>query len=172
MNAITLYRASRWAYLHKLPFLPKLLHDLNYLIFHCHIPPEAQIGKGTVFGYGGMGCVVHQTCIIGENCIIGYGTTLGSKRKDSGGPIIGNSVYIATGSKLLGRIRVGDGAVIGANSVCTHDVPERCAAAGIPARIIEEDIDVRDISTHIGVNEDLVRRIEEAKAAKPKEAND
>ena len=163
MNAITLYRASRWAYLHKIPFLPKFFHDLNYLIFHCHIPAEAQIGKGTVFGYGGMGCVVHQTCIIGENCIIGYGTTLGSKRKDSGGPIIGNSVYIATGSKLLGRIHVGDGAVIGANSVCTHDVPERTAVAGIAARVIKENIDVRDISTHIGVSDDLIRRIEQAK---------
>lgn len=159
MNAITLYRASRWAYLHKIPILPKLLHDVNYLLFHCHIPAQAEIGQGTIFGYGGMGCVVHQTCVIGENCIIGYGTTLGSKRKDSGGPVIGNSVYIATGSKLLGKIKIGDGAVIGANSVCTHDVPERCMVAGIPARIIKENIDVREISTHIQLSGDLQSRI-------------
>lgn len=162
MNAITLYRASRWAYLHKIPILPKFFHDLNYLLFKCHIPAEAQIGKGTIFGYGGMGCVVHQTCIIGENCIIGYGTTLGSKRKDSGGPIIGNSVYISTGAKLLGRITVGDGAVIGANAVCTHDIPERTAVAGIPARVISENVDVRDISTHILLSEELIDKIKKA----------
>ena len=163
MNAITLYRISRWCYLHQLPFLPKLFHHVNYLIFHCHIPPEAQIGKGTVFGYGGMGCVVHPSCIIGKDCIIGYGTTLGSKRKGTGGPIIGDSVYISTGSKLLGRIHVGDGAVIGANSVCTHDIPERCIVAGNPAKIIKENIDVRDISTLINVNDDLIERIEKLK---------
>lgn len=168
MNAVDIYRVGHWLYIHHIPLLPKFFHDLNYILFKCHIPMNIEIGKGTKFGYGGMGCVVHPTSRIGENCIIGYGTTLGSKRKDSGGPIIGNSVYIATGSKLLGRIYVGDGAVIGANSVCTHDVPERCLAVGVPARIIKRNIDVRDISTLIPVNAELIDRIEKGKTEESK----
>lgn len=161
MNGIILYRISRWFKVHHIPVMPKILHDVNWLIFRCHIPADAVIGKGTVLGYGGMGCVIHQTCQIGENCIIGYGTTLGSKRKDSGGPVVGNSVYIATGAKVLGRIQIGDGSVIGANAVVTHDVPERVIVAGNPARIIKKNIDVRDISTHIKLDQQLKRKIEE-----------
>jgi serine acetyltransferase len=42
------------------------------------------------------------------------------------------------GSKVFGKIRVGDNAVIGASSLVLKDVPVGAVVAGIPARVIEQ----------------------------------
>lgn len=49
---------------------------------------------------------------------------------------IGDDVFIGYGSVILPNVRIGTGAVIGANSVVTADVPDHAIAAGVPARII------------------------------------
>jgi acetyltransferase-like isoleucine patch superfamily enzyme len=49
---------------------------------------------------------------------------------------IGNDVWIAAGAQVLHKVKVGDGAVIGAGAVVTHDVPSYSIVAGVPARII------------------------------------
>lgn len=49
---------------------------------------------------------------------------------------IGNDVYIGFGVILIGPLRVGNGAIIGAGSVVTKDVPPYAIVAGNPARII------------------------------------
>jgi acetyltransferase-like isoleucine patch superfamily enzyme len=46
---------------------------------------------------------------------------------------IGRGTFIGMGARILPNVRIGQGAVIGANSVVTHDVPEFCVASGIPA---------------------------------------
>ena len=50
--------------------------------------------------------------------------------------IIGKNVWIGEKVAVLSGIIIGDGAVIGANSVVTHDVPANSVAVGEPARII------------------------------------
>ena len=64
LNAIVFYRISRWLYLHHIPFLPKLVTLLIFLIYNSKIPYQAKIGKGTKFGYGGMGVVVHSNALV------------------------------------------------------------------------------------------------------------
>lgn len=64
LNAIVFYRISRWLYLHHIPFLPKLVTLLIFLIYNSKIPYQAKIGKGTKFGYGGMGVVVHSNAVV------------------------------------------------------------------------------------------------------------
>lgn len=64
LNAIVFYRISRWLYLHHIPFLPKLVTLLIFLIYNSKIPYQAKIGKGTKFGYGGMGVVVHSEAVV------------------------------------------------------------------------------------------------------------
>ncbi len=54
---------------------------------------------------------------------------------------IGNHVWIGMNSIVLKGVRVGDGAVIGAGAVVTHDVPDRCLVAGVPARVIRENVE-------------------------------
>jgi virginiamycin A acetyltransferase len=66
---------------------------------------------------------------------------LGGSTKDditSKGPIvIGNDVWIGTKSTILSGLRIGDGAIIGANSLVTKDIPPYAVVGGSPARVIK-----------------------------------
>jgi len=152
MNAIWFYRLSHYLYKSHVPILPRLLYWLIFLLFNSSIPYKSAIGRGTVFGYGGMGVVIHDRVIIGENCIIGQQVTIGGKSGAKNPPVIGNRVYIAAGAKIIGDIKIGDNCVIGANSVVLNDIPDNCVAVGIPARIIKENI--KNIEFYFGVHND------------------
>ena len=54
-----------------------------------------------------------------------------------GETIIGNDVWIGVGVKILMGVTIGDGAVLGANSVITKDVPKNAIVGGVPAKIIK-----------------------------------
>lgn len=77
LNAIFFYRISRWLYLLHIPFLPKLITLLIFLLYNSKVPYQAIIGKGTMLGYGGIGVVIHSETTIGNNCVIGQNVTLG-----------------------------------------------------------------------------------------------
>lgn len=49
---------------------------------------------------------------------------------------VGGDVWIGRGSCILSGVTIGDGAVVGANSVVTCDVPANAIFAGVPARQI------------------------------------
>lgn len=49
---------------------------------------------------------------------------------------IGNDVWIAANAQILHKVKVADGAVVGAGAVVTHDIPPYAIAVGVPARII------------------------------------
>lgn len=77
LNAMFFYRQARWLYLHHVPIIPKLLELLIFFIYNSKVPYQAEIGKGTKFGYGGIGVVIHQNAIIGSNCIVAQQVTIG-----------------------------------------------------------------------------------------------
>ena len=57
----------------------------------------------------------------------------------SKGPIIiEDNVWVGDKATILGGVRIGQGAVIGANAVVTKDIPAFCVAVGNPARIIDK----------------------------------
>jgi serine O-acetyltransferase len=56
-------------------------------------------------------------------------------------PVIGDNVYIAAGSRVLGGIKIGNDVIIGANAVVIKDVPDNCIVAGIPAKVISKKIE-------------------------------
>ena len=55
-----------------------------------------------------------------------------------GGVTIGNNVWIGDKVSVLAGVTIGEGAIIGANSVVTRDIPAYTVAAGIPARVIKD----------------------------------
>ena len=57
--------------------------------------------------------------------------------KSSKKVIIGNDVWIGSHALILGGVKIGDGAVIGAGAVVTKDVPPYAVVGGVPARIIK-----------------------------------
>ncbi len=57
----------------------------------------------------------------------------------SKGPVtIGNNVWIGQNACIMPGVTIGDGAIVAANSVVTHDVPAYSVAAGIPARVVKQ----------------------------------
>jgi serine O-acetyltransferase len=142
MNAINFYRLARRLHLAGIPFLPKVINWLIFLVYNSSIPYKAQIGQGTRFGYGGMGVVIHERAVIGDNCIISQQVTIGGRAGHANPPRLGNRVYVAAGAKIIGDISIGDCCVIGANAVVISDVASYTVMAGVPARAIKTNIDI------------------------------
>ena len=61
---------------------------------------------------------------------------------------IGDDAWLGTGSIILPNVRIGIGAVVGAGSVVTKDVPDFTVVGGVPARVIKK-IDVSDRNAEI-----------------------
>lgn len=60
---------------------------------------------------------------------------------DRGYSRIGNDVFIAANAIIISGVNVGDGAVVAAGSIVTHDVPPYAIVAGVPARIVRYRFD-------------------------------
>lgn len=102
-----------------------------------HIPTDCRIGPGFYIGHG-MGIVINPQVVIGRNFNISQGVTIGESNRGprKGAAIIGNNVYVGPGAKIIGKVRIGNYAVIGANAVVTKDVPENGVVGGVPAQLI------------------------------------
>jgi serine acetyltransferase len=102
------------------------------------LPPAVSADGGMVI-YHGQGLVVHEKTRIGKNVTLRHNTTIGSKTlgDDGGAPLIGDDVNIGANSVLLGEIKIGRGAVVGAGSVILKDIPDGSVVAGNPAVIIK-----------------------------------
>jgi serine O-acetyltransferase len=101
------------------------------------IPEYALIGPGLFINRFG-GVMINGDVVIGANCNITHGAMLGQSNRGAkaGSPILGDRVFLAAGSKVIGRVIIGDDAVIGANAVVTKDVPAMGVVGGIPAKLI------------------------------------
>jgi maltose O-acetyltransferase len=115
--------------------------------FHCDYGSNIRVGDDVYFNFN---CIVLDPgrVEIGDRCLFGphvqiYTAThpLGAMERRSGlegaKPVtIGNDVWVGGGAILLPGVHIGDGAVIGAGSVVTRDVPAGMLAAGNPCRVI------------------------------------
>ena len=81
---------------------------------------------------------MNQNVKIGKNCSIRPYTVIGNKQdgKNEQVPIIGDNVTIGCNVSIIGKITVGDNAVIGAGSVVVKDVPANAVVVGNPARVV------------------------------------
>lgn len=114
------------------PILPRMISEQAHSDTGIDIHPGATIGRSFFIDHG-TGVVIGATAIIGDNVKIYQGVTLGARSfvKDEHNnpvkgverhPIIGNDVIIYANTTILGRITVGDGAVIGGNLWVTSPV--------------------------------------------------
>lgn len=116
------------------PLLKKwavLRHRFWSVITGADIPLNAKIAGGLLLPHAN-GVVIHPAASIGPNCLIFQQVTIGT-RGPGGAPQIAGHVDIGAGAKILGPVKIGKHAVIGANAVVLSDVPEHCMAVGIPA---------------------------------------
>ena len=151
------HKLSHFLYKHKWFFLARLISQIARFFTGIEIHPGATIGKGLCIDHG-MGVVIGETAEIGDDVLIYHGVTLGGTGKDKGKrhPTIGNGVVIGAGAKVLGPIKVGNNAKIGANAVVVKDVPEGATAVGIPAKnIIRPSTTIIEISDFRGAKKKI-----------------
>ncbi|NME72226.1 serine O-acetyltransferase [Flammeovirga aprica] len=115
------------------------LKNQLYLKRSCQISLNATLEEGVFFPHP-INIVIGDNTIVGKNTTIWQGVTLGShghNAQKKSYPIIGENVKIFAGAKIIGNIKIGDGALIGANAVVLKDVPAFHTAVGVPARIFK-----------------------------------
>lgn len=133
IRAISNYRIAHALLKLDVPLIPRIITEMAHSETGIDIHPGATIGEYFTIDHG-TGVVIGETAIIGNNVKMYQGVTLGAKSfpSDEYGnpikgidrhPVIGNNVIIYSNTTILGRIKVGDGAVIGGNMWVDTDVP-------------------------------------------------
>jgi serine O-acetyltransferase len=112
------------------------LEKIILLVFRCVVPRHCEIGEGSELGYGGIAVVIHERAKIGRHVMISPCVTIGGRCGMFGVPVIEDDVFIGAGAKILGDVRIGRRATIGANAVVLQSVLPGAVVAGIPARVI------------------------------------
>jgi len=138
-----IYRLGRWRYDIKytlvrkfFSLLYKVLFKLVQIVTGIELPCEVVLGENFLIDHFG-GIVISGYAQFGDNCRIRNGVVVGlAKVDDPCAPIIGNNVDIGAGCKVLGRIKIGDNVVIGANAVVVKDVDSGMVVAGVPAKVV------------------------------------
>ncbi|MGC8977003.1 MAG: serine O-acetyltransferase [Candidatus Ratteibacteria bacterium] len=175
LHAIWLHRIAHFFWKKGAKTFARIISHINRFLTGIEIHPGAKIGRRFFIDHG-MGVVIGETAEIGDDVLMYQGVVLGgtSLKKEKRHPTIGNNVVIGAGAILLGPIKVGDGAKIGAGSVVIKDVPEGTTAVGVPARVVEKrekkiDLDhdklpdpiLKILQLIIDQQEELERRIKE-----------
>jgi serine O-acetyltransferase len=140
--ASSIYRMARAA-LRRSPLVAPLVltaQKLVEIVTGISIPPQCEIGDGLYIGHYGS-IIVAPEARIGHNVSLAQSVTIGvaGGGDDRGAPTIGNRVFIGAHSVVVGRITIGDDAVICAGSVVSRSVPARAVMMGNPARVISYD---------------------------------
>jgi serine O-acetyltransferase len=123
----------------------KVLEKVYWLVYRVtetltgiSIPKSVKIGPGLrIHHFGNI--IVHADVEIGANCVLRQGVTIGNRVEGGPVPVLEDDVELGAYAQVLGKVRVGRGARIGAMSVVLADVPPGSTAVGVPARVIVKE---------------------------------
>ena len=112
--------------------------------------PINTFGPGLSIAHYGT-IVVNGNARIGKNCRIQENVTIGATNGSAKAPIIGNNVFIGSGAKVIGDIRIADDICIGAGAVVVDSFDEPgITIAGVPAKKISNN------NSHSNLSKDLI----------------
>jgi acetyltransferase-like isoleucine patch superfamily enzyme len=120
----------------------------NYSVIKAKPPNGIKIGKN---------CSINELCCLSGKISVGNGVRIANQvsihsfdhemdpaemiheqKLKMGKVTIGDDVWIGTGSRILKDVNIGEGAVVGAGSVVTDDVPQYTVVGGSPAEQISD----------------------------------
>lgn len=140
------YRLCRWSarlwLCRKVPgfrLLPGLFIRIGQFATGCEINPQARIEPGVKIHHP-SGLVI-GVCVIKSGAQLFQGVTLGADgvtaRDQDRYPTVENDATIFAGAKVIGAVRVGRRAIVGANAVLNTSIPDGAVAVGVPARVVK-----------------------------------
>jgi serine acetyltransferase/glycosyltransferase involved in cell wall biosynthesis len=140
--AIAVYRFGRWNDRRPAGLSRWLLDRLYWLLFRLmetltgvSFTKATEIGPGLrIFHFGNI--FIHSGVRMGANCTLRQGVTIGNREEGGPVPVVEDEVDFGAYAQVLGGIRIGRGARIGAMTLVLRDVPPGYTAVGIPARLI------------------------------------
>jgi serine O-acetyltransferase len=132
LPALWLYRVAHEAYFRDHRALARLISHTGRLVSGgIEIHPGATIGRRLFIDHGAA-TVIGETATIGDDVTLYHQVTLGAvgwwrdnrrAPNERRHPALGNRVVIGASSAILGPVRIGDDARIGAQAIVTEDVP-------------------------------------------------
>lgn len=95
--------------------------------------PVIRCGEALCLPHGGRGLFINSGTILGSYVTIQQQVTIGNRPPDRRAPTIGSNVQLGAKSSVLGSVKVGDGARVGAHALVLHDVAPDDTVVGVPA---------------------------------------
>jgi serine O-acetyltransferase len=114
------------------PVVPRIAHRLAMTVAQISIGDPVVVEPGMYVVHGQV--VVDGLVRIGAGVVLAPFVTIGLRAGDFNGPTLEPGVQVGTGAKIIGPVRVGAGARIGANAVVVEDVASGDTVVGVPAR--------------------------------------
>lgn len=126
-------------------YISKIVKYFNFYRFHklrlklgFSIPLNV-FGPGLSIAHYGQ-ITVNGNAKIGKNCRIQESVTIGATNGNAEAPIIGDNVFIGSGARIIGELKIGNNIAIGANSVVVKSFNENnITIAGVPAKKISNN---------------------------------
>jgi serine O-acetyltransferase len=120
----------------RVPVLPRLAHRVAMATAQVSIGDPVVVHPGVYILHGQV--VVDGLVEIHPGVTIAPFVTIGLRAGDPCGATVERDVSIGTGAKIVGPVRIGAGATIGANAVVVDDVPAGATVVGAPARPVAD----------------------------------
>lgn len=145
------YRFGRWVDAPGRNAIARAVGDLLYRIAYPYVrnvigfevPRTANIGRRVRFVHQ-HGVTIHAFAQIGDGCLVRHNVTIGLRWVashpgpfDPPPPRIGAGVQLGVGATIIGGVAIGDGAMIGAMTVVTRNVPAGASVVPTPSRILQ-----------------------------------
>ena len=134
---------GEFTYIADSDFESHVTHHYEWLGDRLIIGKFCQIAAGTEFVMNGANHQMNAVTTFPFYTLEGWNMTP-PEHADlpiKGDTVIGNDVWIGQNAVILPGVKIGDGAIIGANSVVGHDISPYTIAAGNPARVIRKRFD-------------------------------
>jgi serine O-acetyltransferase len=130
--AQALYRLKARLQALRVPLAPRVAHRFAIVFGQVAVGDPVIVHPGVYLIHGQV--VIDGLVEIHSGVVIAPFVTIGLRAGELRGATIERDVSIGTGARIIGPVRIGEGATVGANAVVVHDVPAGASVAGVPAR--------------------------------------